>query len=245
MSIPDYVQFAEDYETLPVVVKPVGIISEENFFCIYKRTSLVSQISPCSSQGALSTHYRHHYAPKNGWSVFQTHRMVVGLVTITDCISAKAFKKLHVQRSCMASRLMTLSSLSLCCRGGKPSSRAPTWPSIYEECRVMEKRIEDFTESLFILLKSKWLDGAPDKSGDKIPLLCMPFEKEDFMGLDTDSRSWSLLCNSTLADVMVVSVLVGSHLGTPRSHADSPESLNRGYRTVENRRKPIHEAPYA
>ncbi|XP_074232218.1 uncharacterized protein LOC141579552 isoform X3 [Camelus bactrianus] len=125
-------------------------------------------------------------------------------------------------------------------RGGKPSSRAPTWPSIYEECRVMEKRIEDFTESLFILLKSKWLDGAPDKSGDKIPLLCMPFEKEDFMGLDTDSRSWSLLCNSTLADVMVVSVLVGSHLGTPRSHADSPESLNRGYRTVENRRKPIH-----
>ncbi|XP_032330150.1 uncharacterized protein LOC116661732 [Camelus ferus] len=117
MSIPDYVQCAEDYETLPVVVKPVGIISEENFFCIYKRISLVSQISPCSSQGALCMHYRHHYAPKNGWSVFQTHRMVVGLVTITDCLSAKAFEKLHVQRSCMAPRLMTLSSLSLCCMG--------------------------------------------------------------------------------------------------------------------------------
>ncbi|XP_074217493.1 trafficking protein particle complex subunit 9-like isoform X5 [Camelus bactrianus] len=113
MSIPDYVQCAEDYETLPVVVKPVGIISEENFFCIYKRISL----------------------------------------------------------------------------GGKPSSCAPTWPSIYEDCRVVEKRIEDFTESLFILLKSKWLDGATDKSGDKVPLLFMPFEKEDFMGLDTDSRA--------------------------------------------------------
>ncbi|KAB1251248.1 Trafficking protein particle complex subunit 9 [Camelus dromedarius] len=164
MSIPDYVQCAEDYETLPVVVKPVGIISEENFFCIYKRISLVSQISPCSSQGTLCMHYRHHYAPKNGWSGFQTHLKVVGLATITDCLSAKAFEKLHL------------------------SSRAPTWPSIYEDCRVVEKRIEDFTESLFILLKSKWLDVAPDKSGDKIPLLCILFEKEDFIGLDTDSR---------------------------------------------------------
>ncbi|XP_032318235.1 uncharacterized protein LOC116658040 [Camelus ferus] len=36
-------------------------------------------------------------------------------------------------------------------------------------------------------LKSKWLDGAPDKSGDKISLLCILFEKEDFVGLDTDS----------------------------------------------------------
>ncbi|KAB1252331.1 Trafficking protein particle complex subunit 9, partial [Camelus dromedarius] len=129
MSIPDYVQCAEDYETLPVVVQPVGIISEENFFCIYKRISLVSKISPCSSQGALCMHYRHHYAPDNGWSGFQTHRKVVGLVTISDCLSANAIGKHH----------------------------------------------------------SKWLDGAPDKSGDKIPLLCMPFEKEDFMGLDTDS----------------------------------------------------------
>ncbi|XP_072804460.1 trafficking protein particle complex subunit 9-like [Vicugna pacos] len=61
-------------------------------------------------------------------------------------------------------------------------------PSIYEDYRVVEKRIEDFTESLFILLKLKWLDGGPKDSGDKIPLPCIPFEKEDFMGLDTDSR---------------------------------------------------------
>ncbi|XP_072813616.1 trafficking protein particle complex subunit 9-like isoform X3 [Vicugna pacos] len=82
---------------------------------------------------------------------------------------------------------MTLSSLSLCCMGRWPSRRAPTWPSIYEACRLVEKRIEDFTESLFIILKSKWLDRAPNKSGDKIPLLCTLLEKEDFMGLDTES----------------------------------------------------------
>ncbi|XP_072813314.1 trafficking protein particle complex subunit 9-like [Vicugna pacos] len=91
MSIPDYVQCAEDYETLPVVVQPVGIISEENFFCIYKRTSSVSQISPCGFQWALCIHYRHQYAPESGWSSFKSHRKFVGPVTITDFLSAKAF----------------------------------------------------------------------------------------------------------------------------------------------------------
>ncbi|KAB1252329.1 Trafficking protein particle complex subunit 9 [Camelus dromedarius] len=116
----------------------------------WERTLLLGEIS---EEGG--------HTPASG---FQTHRKVVGVVTITDCLLAKAFEKLH------------------------PSSRTLTWPSIYEDCRVVEKRIKDFTESLFILLKSKWLDGAPDKSGDKIPLLCVLFEKEEFMGLDTDSR---------------------------------------------------------
>nr|XP_031302930.1 trafficking protein particle complex subunit 9-like [Camelus dromedarius] len=117
MSIPLYVQCAENDQILPVLIQAIGIISEENFFCIYKRISLVSQISPCGSHWALCIHYRHHYAPENGWRIFQTYSNVVGLVTITDCLSAKAFEKLHVQRSCMAPRLMTLSYLSLCCMG--------------------------------------------------------------------------------------------------------------------------------
>ncbi|XP_074217445.1 trafficking protein particle complex subunit 9-like isoform X1 [Camelus bactrianus] len=188
MNIPDYVQCAEDHQTLSVVVQPVGIISEQNLLCIYKRISLVRQISPCGWQWAFCIHYSNHYAPENGWSDFQTHRKVVGLVTITDCLLAKTFEKLHLQRSCMAPRSMTLCSLSLCCMGRWPSSRAPTWPSIYEDCRLVEKRIEDFTVSLFIMLKSKWLDGASDKSGDKILLLYILFEKEDFVGLDTESR---------------------------------------------------------
>ncbi|XP_074219372.1 trafficking protein particle complex subunit 9-like isoform X4 [Camelus bactrianus] len=167
MNIPDYVQCAEDHQTLPVVVQPVGIISEENFFCIYKRISLVRQIIPCGSQWALCIHYSQHYAAENGWSDFQTHRKVVGLVTITDCLLAKTFEKLHVQRSCMAPRSMTLGSLSLCCMGRWPSSRAPTWPSIYEDCRVVEKKFEDFTESLFIMLKSKCLDCASDNLGTR------------------------------------------------------------------------------
>ncbi|XP_074222570.1 uncharacterized protein LOC141578004 isoform X2 [Camelus bactrianus] len=83
-----------------------------------------------------------------------------------------------------------------CCMGRWPSSRAPKWPSIYEDCRVVEKRIKDFTESLFILPKSKRLDCASDNSGDKILLLCIPFEKEDIIGLDTESSTFWLLSPS-------------------------------------------------
>ncbi|KAB1265442.1 Trafficking protein particle complex subunit 9 [Camelus dromedarius] len=165
----------------------MGIVSEENFFCIYKRISLVSQISPSGSQWALCIHYKHHYVPENGWSDVQTHHKVVGLVTITDCLLDKTFEKLNMQRSCIASHSMTLSSLPLGCMGRWSSSRALMWSSTYEDCRAVEKRIKGFIKSLFIVLESKFLDGALYMSKDKIPLLCIPFGK-DFVGLDTDSR---------------------------------------------------------
>ncbi|XP_074215078.1 uncharacterized protein LOC123615329 [Camelus bactrianus] len=60
------------------------------------------------------------------------------------------------------------------------------YPS-YEDCGAVEKRIEDFIESLFIVLESEHLDRATNKFGDKIPLLCIPFEMRDLVGLDTDS----------------------------------------------------------
>ncbi|XP_072813445.1 trafficking protein particle complex subunit 9-like [Vicugna pacos] len=73
MSIPDYVQCAEDHQTRPVVVQSIEIISEENFFCIYQLLTSVSHISPCGSQWTLCIHYRHRYVPENRWSVFQKH----------------------------------------------------------------------------------------------------------------------------------------------------------------------------
>ncbi|XP_074234375.1 uncharacterized protein LOC123615342 isoform X5 [Camelus bactrianus] len=60
------------------------------------------------------------------------------------------------------------------------------YPS-YEDCGTVEKRIKDFIESLFIVLESEHLERATNNFGDKIPLLCIPFEKRDLVGLDTDS----------------------------------------------------------
>ncbi|XP_064332040.1 trafficking protein particle complex subunit 9-like [Camelus dromedarius] len=58
--------------------------------------------------------------------------------------------------------------------------------SSYEDCGTVEK-IEDFIESLFMVLESEHLERATNKFGDKIPLLCISFEKKDLVGQGTDS----------------------------------------------------------
>nr|XP_038935160.1 trafficking protein particle complex subunit 9 isoform X4 [Rattus norvegicus] len=194
MSVPDYMQCAEDHQTLLVVVQAVGIVSEENFFRIYKRICSVSQLSVRDSQRALFIRYRHHYPPENNeWGDFQTHRKVVGLITITDCFSPKdwpqTFEKFHVQKEIYGSTLYDSRLFVFGLQGDvaeQPRPDVAFYPN-YDDCDSVEKRIEDFIESLFIVLESKRLDRATDKSGDKIPLLCVPFEKKDFVGLDTDS----------------------------------------------------------
>uniref|UniRef100_A0A8C5XSN1 Trafficking protein particle complex subunit 9 n=1 Tax=Microcebus murinus TaxID=30608 RepID=A0A8C5XSN1_MICMU len=205
MSVPDYMQCAEDHQTLLVVVQPVGIVSEENFFRIYKRICSVSQISVRDNQRVLYIRYRHHYPPENNeWGDFQTHRKVVGLITITDCFSAKdwpqTFEKFHVQKEIYGSTLYDSRLIVFGLQGEiaeQPRTDVAFYPN-YEDCETVEKRIEDFIESLFIVLESKRLDRATDKSGDKIPLLCVPFEKKDFVGLDTDSRHYKKRCQGRM-----------------------------------------------
>lgn len=200
MSVPDYMQCAEDHQTLLVVVQAVGIVSEENFFRIYKRICSVSQLSVRDTQRALFIRYRHHYPPENNeWGDFQTHRKVVGLITITDCFSPKdwpqTFEKFHVQKEIYGSTLYDSRLFVFGLQGDvaeQPRPDVAFYPN-YDDCDSVEKRIEDFIESLFIVLESKRLDRATDKSGDKIPLLCVPFEKKDFVGLDTDSSPVSML----------------------------------------------------
>ncbi|XP_006830787.1 PREDICTED: trafficking protein particle complex subunit 9 isoform X2 [Chrysochloris asiatica] len=205
MSVPDYMQCAQDHQTLLVVVQPVGIVSEENFFRIYKRISSVNQTSVRDSQRVLYIRYRHHYPPDNNeWGDFQTHRKVVGLITITDCTSAKdwpqTFEKFHVQKEIYSSTLYDSRLFVFGLQGElteQPRTDVAFYPN-YDDCETVEKRIEDFIESLFIVLESKRLDRATDKSGDKIPLLCVPFEKKDFVGLDTDSRHYKKRCQGRM-----------------------------------------------
>ncbi|XP_058524430.1 trafficking protein particle complex subunit 9 isoform X2 [Ochotona princeps] len=205
MSIPDYMQCAEDHQTLLVVVQPVGIVSEENFFRIYRRISSVSQVSVRDSQRVLYIRYRHHYPPENNeWGDFQTHRKVVGLITVTDCLAAKdwpqTFEKFHVQKELYGATLYDSRLFVFGLQGEaveQPRPDVAFYPS-YEACEGVEKHTEDFIESLFIVLESKRLDRATDKSGDKIPLLCVPFEKKDFVGLDTDSRHYKKRCQGRM-----------------------------------------------
>ncbi|XP_035848713.1 trafficking protein particle complex subunit 9 isoform X2 [Sander lucioperca] len=199
MSVPDYMQCAEDHQTVLVVVQPVGIVPEDQFFRIYKRIASVSQVSIRDSQRLL-IRYRHHYLPENNeWGDFQTHRKVVGLISITTCASAKEWpqtaERFHGQKEVYSSTLYDSRLLVFGLQGDvaeQPRTDVAFYPS-FEDCPDVEKRVDDFVGSIFIVLESKRLDRATDKSGDKIPLLCVPFEKKDFVGLDTDSSPVSLL----------------------------------------------------
>ncbi|XP_069559481.1 trafficking protein particle complex subunit 9 [Brachyistius frenatus] len=205
MSVPDYLQSAEDHQTVLVVVQPVGIVPEDQFFKIYKRIASVSQVSIRDSQRLLYIRYRHHYLPENNeWGDFQTHRKVVGLIAITTCGSAKEWPqtadRFHGQKEVYSSTLYD-SRLLVFELQGEIAEQQRTDVAFYpgfEECPDVERRVEDFVESIFIVLESKRLDRATDKSGDKIPLLCVPFEKKDFVGLDTDSRHYKKRCQGRM-----------------------------------------------
>ncbi|XP_051526754.1 trafficking protein particle complex subunit 9-like isoform X2 [Myxocyprinus asiaticus] len=201
MSVPDYMQCAEDHQTVLVVVQPVGIVPEDQFFRIYKRIASVSQVSIRDSQRVLFIRYRHNYTPENNdLGDFQTHRKVVGLIAVTSCTTAKEWPqtsdRFHGQKEVFGSTLYD-SRLLVFGMQGEVAEQQRTdvafYPS-YDDCPDMEKRVEDFVESIFIILESKRLDRATDKSGDKILLLCVPFEKKDFVGLDTDSRHYKKRC---------------------------------------------------
>ncbi|XP_072225978.1 trafficking protein particle complex subunit 9 isoform X1 [Leuresthes tenuis] len=205
MSVPDYLQCAEDHQTVLVVVQPVGIVPEDQFFKIYKRIASVSQVSIRDSQRLLYIRYRHHYLPENNeWGDFQTHRKVVGLISITTCGSSKDWpqtaERFHGQKEVYSSTLYDSRLLVFELQGEiteQQRTDVAFYPS-FEECSDVERRVEDFVESIFIVLESKRLDRATDKSGDKIPLLCVPFEKKDFVGLDTDSRHYKKRCQGRM-----------------------------------------------
>uniref|UniRef100_A0A673ZY66 Trafficking protein particle complex subunit 9 n=1 Tax=Salmo trutta TaxID=8032 RepID=A0A673ZY66_SALTR len=205
MSIPDYMQCAEDHQTVLVVVRPVGIVPEDQFFRIYKRIASVAQVSIQDSQRNLYIRYRHHYLPENNeWGDFQTHRKVVGLISVTTCGSAKEWPqtsdRFHSQKDVFGATLYDSRLLVFGLQGeiAEQQRTDVAFYSSYDDCPDVEKRVEDFVESIFIVLESKRLDRATDKSGDKIPLLCVPFEKKDFVGLDTDSRHYKKRCQGRM-----------------------------------------------
>ncbi|KAM4688423.1 trafficking protein particle complex subunit 9 [Discoglossus pictus] len=205
MSVPDYMQCAEDHQTLLVVVQSVGVIKGDNFFKTFKRISSVCQVNVSNSQRALYIRYRHHYPVENNeWGDFQTHRKVVGLICIAECSSPKElpqiFSKFAQQKEAYSSTLYDSRLFVFGLQEEVPDQSridVASYPS-FENCEAVEKHVEDFIESLFIVLESKRLDRTSEKSGEKIPLLCVPYEKKDFVGLDPESRHYKKRCQGRM-----------------------------------------------
>lgn len=205
MSVPDYMQCAEDHQSLLVVVQFVGVVKNDNFFKIYKRISSVSQVNVNNSQRALYIRYRHQYPLENNdWGDFQTHRKVVGLICIAECSSPKelthTFLKFDQHKEAYSSTLYDSRLFVFGLQEEVADQQridVAFYPS-YEDCDAVEKHVEDIIESLFIVLECKRLDRTSEKSGEKIPLLYVPYEKKDFVGLDPDSRHYKKRCQGRM-----------------------------------------------
>ncbi|XP_061177243.1 trafficking protein particle complex subunit 9-like isoform X2 [Saccostrea echinata] len=70
------------------------------------------------------------------------------------------------------------------------------FPSILDS-QDLEEKLKEFIVSLFFVLEGKRLDRSFERH-DRIQLLCAPFERKDYIGLDTDTKSFRKKCQGRL-----------------------------------------------
>ena len=58
-----------------------------------------------------------------------------------------------------------------------------------QDRQAMVADMQDFVSSLFWILESKRVEASRESSGERLTLLCAPFERKDFVGLDMESRN--------------------------------------------------------
>ena len=63
--------------------------------------------------------------------------------------------------------------------------------------------LQEFVTSLFFVLEGKRLERTFERS-DRLMLLCAPFEKKDYVGVDTDTRSVFLVSGCAAAAAAVI-----------------------------------------
>ncbi|KAG8179884.1 hypothetical protein JTE90_017416 [Oedothorax gibbosus] len=62
-----------------------------------------------------------------------------------------------------------------------------------ESAELLEKELREFLHSVFWILESKRLDRSYEKQ-EKVPFLMAPFERRNFVGIDTDTKVFKRRC---------------------------------------------------
>lgn len=87
MSHPDYEQFSHDHAALLVLVRPLGsLLRPHTFARLFERIGRVNTVRVTDGAGhtrsILVRYVREHPVENNDWGDFQTHRRLLGLITI-------------------------------------------------------------------------------------------------------------------------------------------------------------------
>lgn len=232
MSHPDYEQYSHDHAALLVLVRSIGSqLKPKNFSRIFDKIAKITNIKITDSTGQVRTilvrYIKDHPLENNDWGDFQTHRRLLGLISIAKYDSQQELNEIcRVHESLKVKYTSTLFD-SRCVLFG-PTSEVPiletekkidkassdeendryTTPTNFktrilhyhidnDPCADLEGQISEFINSLFWVLESKRLERSREKL-ERVSLLLAPFEKKDFVGLDMESRNNKKRCTGRM-----------------------------------------------
>ncbi|XP_055858949.1 protein brunelleschi [Episyrphus balteatus] len=224
MSRPDYEQCGYHHGCLLVLLRGIGDAKPRSLQRIFDRVRKVNNVKITDSGVSRDIWLRYihdHPVENNDWGDFQTHRRLLGLITIGKFEKQSELDELCRQHESLKATYMTTLYDSRAILFGpaapttsnqdenevQPSSiklqdefTTPTnfksLAFLYREndpCVDLETHIMDFANSLFWVLEAKRSDRSREKV-EKIQLLHAPFEKRDFVGIDLDSRNGRKRC---------------------------------------------------
>ncbi|XP_055539117.1 protein brunelleschi [Wyeomyia smithii] len=225
MAHPDYEQYHYHHGCLLILVRGIGPLKPRSLQRVFERVQRVNNIKIPDSSGITRDiwvrYIRDHPVENNDWGDFQTHRRLLGLITVgkfdnqnelnelcrvheslkvkytntlfdSRCLLfGPAFEELHKLSSALEDKKDP--TIENCFQ--TPSnfkSRAFFYPE-NDSCSNLETKISEFITSLYYILELKRLEKTHEKI-DKVPLLLAPFEKKDFVGLDLESRNNKKRC---------------------------------------------------
>lgn len=247
MSRPDYMQTVYDHSAFLILVRQLGgELSTKHFNHYFDRISRIFVIKindNVSTERTIYTRYVKEYpVGNNDWGDFQTHRRLLGLITIGKCKNQIEFNeicriheslKVKYQSTLYDSRCVVFGVNTIDTVHLTPPSNFKSIPLYYssetEANLELESQISEFVSALFWILESKRLERAKEKI-EKVPLLLAPFEKRDFVGLDMESRSNRKRCTGRLTkhlgDLSLQAGLIQEALTYYHSAIDILRSIN-------------------
>ncbi|XP_073992373.1 trafficking protein particle complex subunit brun isoform X2 [Rhodnius prolixus] len=207
MSHPDYEQTYHHHATLLILVKHLGEeFSNKSFMKVFDRINKVNHVKIIDSVGITrniwARYVKDYPVGNNDWGDFQTHRRLLGLITVGKCKTQVEFNEIcRVHESYKVKYTSTLYDARSIVFGINDGPNTPTLtpPSNFksralyfatdgEESTSLENNISEFLSSLFWVLESKRHERSREKI-ERVQLLVAPFERRDLVGLDMESRS--------------------------------------------------------
>ncbi|XP_058454101.1 protein brunelleschi [Malaya genurostris] len=225
MAHPDYEQHHYHHGCLLILVRGIGPLKPRSLQRVFERIQRVNNVKIPDSSGSTRDiwvrYIREHPVENNDWGDFQTHRRLLGLITVGKFDNQNELNELcRVHESLKVKYTNTLFD-SRCLLFGPASEelhkmvnsleekKDPTIESCFQtpsnfksraffypendSCSNLETKISEFITSLYYILELKRLEKTREKV-DKVPLLLAPFEKKDFVGLDLESRNNKKRC---------------------------------------------------